>query len=214
MHVYSSTHHSLQRGYAQAWLRTVNSIKMLKTVSKFIQLFFLLFLGVGAFHVYGQVYPVQVTTQIVPPYTPYLSDYTAPGSQRMMMNFVLRDPTLPEYRCKLRITIEGVGITIRTKASYVPEALVLPGGGVPTLLYGEDLLEYFKPDNLDFAGITRNQYEKGAKLPEGIYRFTVEVLDYNRNTVVSNKGTATAWVILNDPPLLNLPRKRHQGSDP
>jgi|GEM_PF-2665943 len=180
---------------------------MLKTVSKFIQLFFLLFLGTGAMQVHGQVFPVQVTTQVIPPYTPYLSDYTAPGSQRMMVNFILRDPTLPEYRCKLRITIEGVGITIRTKASYVPEALVLPGGGVPTLLTGEDLTEYFKPDNLDFAGVTRAQYEKGAKLPEGVYRFTVEVLDYNRNTVVSNKGTATAWVILNDPPLLNLPRK-------
>lgn len=154
----------------------------------------------------AQTYPVVVNTQISPPYSPFLSDYTAAGSQRLMVNFVLRDATLPEYTCKLRLTIEGVGITIRTKASFVPRPLVLPGGGIPLQVYGEDLEEYFLPANLDFTGISRSQYEKGAKLPDGVYRFTIEVLDYNRGTVVSNKGTAVAWVILNDPPLLNLPR--------
>ncbi|MBT1705421.1 fibronectin type III domain-containing protein [Fulvivirgaceae bacterium PWU20] len=159
----------------------------------------------------AQVYPIQVNAQITPPYTPFLSDYTAPGAQRMMVNFLLKDPTLPEYRGKLRITIDGVGITIRTKQGFTPsEPLILQGGGVPLMVYGEDLEEYFRPSNLDFSGITRAQYEKGAKLPEGVYRFTIEVLDYNRNTLVSNKGTAMAWVILNDPPILNLPRNENK----
>jgi hypothetical protein len=155
---------------------------------------------------HAQTYPVQVNAQITPPFSPYLNDYTEAGAQRFMVNFLLRDPTLPEYRCKLRLTIEGVGITIRTKPGFVPQPLVLPGGGIPLQLYGEDLLEYFNPNNLDFAGITRSQYAKGAKLPDGVYRFTVEVLDYNRGSVVSNKGTTVAWIILNDPPLLNMPR--------
>lgn len=154
----------------------------------------------------AQTYPVQVNTQIVPPFSPYLSDYTAVGAQRFMANIRMIDPTLPEYRCRLRITIEGVGITIRTKQTFVPQPLVLPGGGEPLQVYGEDLVDYFNPNNLDFTGFSRAQYAKGAKLPDGVYRFTVEVLDYNRGTVVSNKGTTVAWIILNDPPLLNLPR--------
>ncbi|MFD0998236.1 fibronectin type III domain-containing protein [Ohtaekwangia kribbensis] len=161
----------------------------------------------------AQTYPVQVNTQILAPYSPYLTDYTAVGAQRLIVNFTLNDPTLTEYRGKLRITIEGVGITIRTKQSFIPQRpLVLPGGSVPLMLYGEDLEEYFNPGNLDFAGLSKNQYEKGAKLPEGVYRFTIEVLDYNRNTVVSNKGTAIAWIILNDPPLLNLPRNETKAA--
>jgi predicted chitinase len=161
----------------------------------------------------AQTYPVQVNTQILAPYSPYLTDYTAVGAQRLIVNFTLNDPTLTEYRGKLRITIEGVGITIRTKQSFIPQQpLVLPGGSVPLMLYGEDLEEYFNPGNLDFAGLSKNQYEKGAKLPEGVYRFTIEVLDYNRNTVVSNKGTAIAWIILNDPPLLNLPRNETKAA--
>jgi hypothetical protein len=161
----------------------------------------------------AQTYPVQVNTQILAPYSPYLTDYTAVGAQRLIVNFTLNDPTLTEYRGKLRITIEGVGITIRTKQSFIPQQpLVLLGGSVPLLLYGEDLEEYFNPGNLDFAGLSKNQYEKGAKLPEGVYRFTIEVLDYNRNTVVSNKGTAIAWIILNDPPLLNLPRNETKAA--
>jgi hypothetical protein len=155
----------------------------------------------------AQTYPVQVNTQVQAPYSPFLTDYTEIGAQRFIVNFRLNDPTLPEYRGKLRLTIEGVGITIRTKQNFIPQQpLVLQGGGIPLTLYGEDLEEYFNPNNLDFAGISKSQYEKGAKLPEGVYRFTVEVLDYNRSTVVSNKGTAIAWIILNDPVLLNLPK--------
>lgn len=155
----------------------------------------------------AQTYPVQVNAQVMAPYSPYLSDYTAVGAQKLIVNFLLNDPTLTEYRGKLRITIEGVGITIRTKQSFIPlQPLVLPGGGIPLQVFGEDIEEYLNPTNLDFAGISKSQYEKGAKLPEGVYRLTVEVLDYNRGTLVSNKGTAVAWIILNDPPLLNLPR--------
>ncbi|MCD9017600.1 fibronectin type III domain-containing protein [Parachryseolinea silvisoli] len=179
--------------------------KTLKLVKK-VLLIGVLMIAACAARLHAQTYPVQVSTQIAPPFSPYLSDYSAADAQRFMVNFLLKDPTLPEYRCKLRLTIEGVGITIRTKQSFVPQPLVLPGGGIPLQVYGEELEEYFNPNNLDFAGFSKAQYTKGAKLPDGVYRFTVEVLDYNRGTVVSNKGTAVAFIILNDPPLLNMPR--------
>ncbi|HEY9487319.1 MAG TPA: fibronectin type III domain-containing protein, partial [Chryseosolibacter sp.] len=115
------------------------------------------------------------------------------------------DIALADYHCKLRLTIEGVGITIRSKADFVATPLVLQGGGTPQILYGEDLYEYFHPDALDFAGYARSEYQQSARLPEGVYRFTVEILDYNRGTVVSNKGMTMAWIILNDPPMLNMP---------
>ena len=153
----------------------------------------------------AQVYPVQGNVVLNPPYSPYLADLTALGSQRFWLSLRLQDPTISTYNCKLRLTIEGVGITIRTKNTFLPPPITLEGGGIPQLFYGDDLAAYFNPANLDFAGLTRSQYERTQRLPEGVYRFSIEVLDYNRGTLVSNKIGTTAWIVLNDPPLLNLP---------
>jgi len=153
----------------------------------------------------AQNFPVRATPVLTPPYTPFLTDYFEAGSDKLTLQIVLNDITIPEYRCKLRLTIEGVNISITTNPDYVPLPLVL-SGGVLEILYGSDIAEYFKSSNLIFKGISQQEFEKkGHQLPEGIYRFSFEVLDYNRGTVVSNKGSATAWMILNDPPFINLP---------
>ncbi|GCC51976.1 hypothetical protein SanaruYs_22070 [Chryseotalea sanaruensis] len=153
----------------------------------------------------AQVFPVQGNVVLNPPYSPYMADLTALGSQRFWLTLRLQDPTINTYNCKLRLTIEGVGITIRTKNTFLPQPITLEGGGIPQFFYGDDLVAYFNPANLDFVGLTRSQYERTQRLPEGVYRFTIEVLDYNRGTLVSNKIGTTAWIVLNDPPLLNLP---------
>ncbi|WP_375579091.1 fibronectin type III domain-containing protein [Marivirga tractuosa] len=58
---------------------------------------------------------------------------------------------------------------------------------------------------MEVSGINRNKLASTQKLPEGFYYFKIEVLDYNRNNKVSNTGSSMAWLVLNDPPLLNLP---------
>ncbi len=168
--------------------------------------FVLLLLCSLPFHAFAQVFPVQGNVALSPPYSPYLSDLTAVGAQRFWLQLRLQDPTLSEYTCKLRLSIEGLGITIKTRASFMPAPLVLAGGGVPQTFYGDGLLAYFDPANLDFAGLSRSQFLRTKQLPEGLYRFSIEVLDYNRGTVVSNKISTMAWIMLNDPPMLNLPR--------
>ncbi|HEY9007325.1 MAG TPA: fibronectin type III domain-containing protein [Ohtaekwangia sp.] len=176
-------------------------LKLLRKISTLI-----VFVIACALKVHAQSYPVQANVALAPPYSPFLADYTAVGSQRFTSTLYLHDSRISNYQVKLRLTIEGVGITIRTKANYIPLRPITLYGGESVTLFGEDVEEYFDPNNLDFAGITKNQYEKGAKLPEGVYRFTLEVLDYHRGSLVSNKGTAVAWVILNDPPILNSPK--------
>ncbi|MEP2667736.1 MAG: fibronectin type III domain-containing protein [Cyclobacteriaceae bacterium] len=153
----------------------------------------------------AQTFPVRVTPILTPPYTPFLSDYIDPGAERLTIQIMLNDLTVTEFRTKLRMTIEGVGITITSNPNYIPPPISLQGG-VPQLIYGSDIADYFKMSNMVFQGLSPNEVQKnGGRLPEGIYRISFEVLDYNRNTVVSNKGSATAWMILNDPPFINLP---------
>lgn len=164
-----------------------------------------IFSSVGAVSTIAQTFPVRVTPILTPPYTPFLTDYTDAGAERLTVQIILNDFTVSEFRTKLRLTIEGVGITITTNPNYVPLPITLQGG-VPQLIYGSDMADYFRLSNLVFQGLNPSEVEKnGGRLPEGIYRISIEVLDYNRNTVVSNKGSATAWMILNDPPFINLP---------
>ena len=155
---------------------------------------------------FSQQYPVQVTTTIAPPYSVYLSDYISVGSNSLQVLINLLELDRTNLRVKLRVTIEGAGIRLQTNPSYLPPAIVLQGG-VPELLTGFDIRGYLNPDHLVFSGISRSEFMQAGKLPEGFYTFTVEVIEYNRSVQVSSpmSGKANAWVMLNDPPLINLP---------
>lgn len=173
-------------------------------MKKILIILFILFAGIKPS--YSQTFPVQVTTQLIPPYSIHLADYVASGTDRLAVTVLLRDINRAELKVKLRVKIEGQGITLQTKPSYFPPALILQGG-LPERLISTDLVDYFNPDNLDFIGITKRQFLQTGALPEGIYRFTVEVLEYNRGVKISNSGTAAAWLILNDPPIINVPKQ-------
>ena len=152
----------------------------------------------------AQTYPVQVTTTLIPPYSPVLSYYTAADANNLQVIIHVMELDRTDLRAKLRVTIEGAGVRLYTSPAYVPPALVLQGG-VPEMLSGFDIRGYLNPNNLIFEGITRAEFIKSGKLPEGFYTFTIEVLEYNRSVRISNQSRANAWVVLNDPPLINFP---------
>ena len=176
------------------------AIRFINSLMKIISPIFLLITSVA----YSQTYPVQASLFITPPYSVYLSDYTMAGSNRLTLNAFLADLNRPDLELRFRLIIEGSGIQIKTKQGFIGERFTLLSGS-PTQIYGEDLQEYFALQNLDLSGVSRSQLEKTGALPEGIYRFTVEVLEYNRGVQISNSASSTAWLILNDPPLINLP---------
>jgi hypothetical protein len=157
----------------------------------------------------AQVYPVSGTAALIPPYSVYLSDYTSGTSERLMATIILNDVTRPELRVRLRIRIEGQNARLETKPEYIGSELILQGG-VPLRLTGTDLIEYFDPSHLNFSGITRREFEKTGALPQGFYTFCIEVLEFNRGVKISNTICAPGWLLLNDPPLVNLPRNNEK----
>ena len=166
---------------------------------------FSLLLLLWSTQLHAQVYPVNGNAALIPPYSVYLADYTSRATERLMVNIVLNDVTRPELRVRLRLKIESQSIRIETKPEYIGSEIILQGG-VPLRLSGTDLTEYFNPNNLNFSGITRREFEKTGALPEGFYQFSFEVLEYNRGVKISNSIIAPGWLILNDPPIVNLPR--------
>ncbi|WMN10733.1 hypothetical protein QYS49_35790 [Marivirga salinae] len=147
---------------------------------------------------------MQVTSNLIPPYSLYLSDYSDANQSKWNIQLLLKDFTQTNYQAKLRITIEGAGIRLRTRQGYSPGPIRLEPG-LPYKLDETDLSNYLNIQNMEVSGINRNQLASTQKLPEGFYQFKIEVLDYNRNNRVSNIGTSMAWLVLNDPPLLNFP---------
>jgi len=154
---------------------------------------------------YSQNYPIQSNINITPPYSVYLSDYASMTSNKLMVNMMLKDPMEPNVNITLRITIKGNGIELRTRDDYRPQAIQLDGG-VPLIISGSELESYLNPANLSFSGISKTEFMKTGKLPEGVYQFFVEAMSFDRpGIVLSNQGMAVAWLVLNDPPHWTLP---------
>jgi hypothetical protein len=155
-----------------------------------------------------QSYPVRVSTRLVPPYSLKLSDYSSGITDRIAFT-VSADVSRPDLQVKFKLTIEGQNVTISTNPAFNPPPFNLRGG-IPEYLAGWNLVDYFNPNNLIFQGMTRQQFERTGTLPEGLYRFQLEVLEYNRGVKISNTGIANAWLILNDPPVINLPQQNEK----
>ncbi|PWJ42700.1 hypothetical protein [Sediminitomix flava] len=176
------------------------------------KLFFVILLLFYASTVFGQNYPVQSSVQLNKPYSLFLSDYTAIGSNKMSVNLWLKDLAKPVLTAKLRLKIEGLNNSIRiTSNNYGNYPQLVLESGSPQLLSDSDLQPYFEVRNLNFErGLTQQAFLRTGKLPEGLYRFTIEVLDYFTGRQVSNAGSAIAWMMLNDPPMLNFPADHHE----
>lgn len=156
---------------------------------------------------YAQVYPVIVNTNLRAPYSLNLSDYAAPGYDRIITNIYMSDLTKVNYPVKLRLTIRGEGGVNLTTLPGQEVGPIYLNGGQTTTLTGMDINGLFNPEKLQFSGISLQQYRQNSALPEGLYQFQFEVIDYNLNVPISNSnvGFSTAWLILNDPPIINQP---------
>jgi hypothetical protein len=155
----------------------------------------------------AQVWPTQVNTIIVPPYSPFTGDYVnTPG--KMIVNLLLRDINASNVKVKLRINIEGQGSGVKLTTNPQANVPVLTlDGGIPLRLSDADLAPYFRVENLLCSGITPAQYNNsGGKLPEDLYKICFEAYELFTGSRISvSNGCGNAWIILNDPPFLNTP---------
>ncbi|GHV58440.1 hypothetical protein FACS1894182_10760 [Bacteroidia bacterium] len=139
------------------------------------------------------------------PYSLKLSDYSQPGSQRLVTTIMVNDVTISNLPVRLHLKMETLtGVTIETVPNISTRPLFLNGGEV-SILFGDDMADYFNINNLQFTGYTKDDYRRTGQLPEGFYRFTVEVRHYSTGRLISNQGKAMAWIALGKPPILKTP---------
>ncbi len=162
----------------------------------------ILFLSVG---LYAQRYPVQVTHTVFPPYSSKLSDYVTSNDVKFRLNIALTDILGSNEQVKLKLRIQGNGFNIQSTDVVVGAPQIFLTGGVLQQFTNLELSAYFQPNNL--IGIPPQQYNR--PLPEGMYTICWDVYDVVTNQQINNpsSGCANIFLLLNDPPFLNLPYK-------
>lgn len=164
----------------------------------------LTFLGLNiitVFSVFAQQFPASAVVTLGTPKPLYLSEYYAPGATALTATLVLSDFSVPSFNTKIRITIEGNNLKIRTKDSFLPVSPINLTPGVPTVLSGSDLQPYLAYENVDLLSGDPNAFiASGGKLPEGFYKFCVEVLDYRSGVAISREACAMANIFREQPP--------------
>ncbi|TCI84693.1 ADP-ribosyltransferase domain-containing protein [Tenacibaculum sp. M341] len=162
----------------------------------------ILLLSVG---LYAQRYPVQVTHTVFPPYSSKLSDYVTSNDVKFRLNIALTDILGSNEQVKLKLRIQGNGFNIQSTDVVVGAPQIFLTGGVLQQFTNLELSAYFQPNNL--IGIPPQQYNR--PLPEGMYTICWDVYDVVTNQQINNpsSGCANVFLLLNDPPFLNLPYK-------
>lgn len=152
-------------------------------------------------------YDIVVTTQITPPYSPYLSDYVS-FENKMIVTLFNTKQQARSVRLVGALTGEN-GIDIRIPKSFKPAHPIVVGAGQSVVLMGLQLKEYVNPDVLSFSGISKQDVVQGNGLPEGNYSFCIQALDYNSGQELSAPaplGCASFAVTHYEPPVILQPQ--------
>ncbi len=172
-------------------------------IPSFMLLFFLLVSNL----VFSQTqrYAANASPILTPPYSLFIEDYTDPGKEQLKANIVFNDFNEATWNFKLRLTIESTDIQIRTIEGYTPPRPIVVQPGVLTQLSTEEWVNYLDFNNVTISGAGTASFRNSGRLPEGMYSFCVEVLDYTTGEPLSRESCSNAWLQLNDPPRIISP---------
>ena len=152
-------------------------------------------------------YPVQVYTQLIPPYTPFAPAYYSGGVEKLRVTLINTDMQQPLLNVFLRMKITSSTFSMQTP-DWVRLPVITLQAGVPTVLSISDLEPFFRRENLSISG-GQSQFYQTLMFPDNFYRFSFEACDENTGRLLSNTrtGFAMAMIAAGDPPRLNLQLK-------
>lgn len=155
----------------------------------------------------AQTYPV--TVDAMPSSfgsaTVYLGDFAHLEATGMKINFEveLRDPVELFRQVHFRLHVERNGTTIlMTDPSIIPPIITLQKD-MPIMVNGADLAFYFDLNHL--VGVSGTSLSN--VLPEDFYSICIEVVDFVRQEVISERICASGFLEQLEPPLLYFPQQ-------
>ncbi len=128
---------------------------------------------------------VAVTVNILPPYSPYYSDYSGSNASKVLL--IIRNLTASPKSIMLtgQLTSDN-GIKISTKSTYRPLQPILLQPNETKQLNGLALKDIFDLNSLNVYGVDKVKLVRTSRLPEGTYNFCLQAVDMNTNQVITD----------------------------
>ena len=166
-------------------------------------LMLLLLFGLGL----KSVAQVQVTVNVLPPYSAYLQDY--PGRGNQVQIFVRNTTNAPlDVRFLGNITGDN-GVVISTPINFRPLVPLRLGPLENRLLSRNDLEGLFDLGQIEVQGIDKAQLYRGLPLPEGSYQLCVRAFDNRSSRPLSPEfplGCSSPFMVRSvEPPIIINP---------
>ena len=165
----------------------------------------ILLLSLFQINLFSQSLPVSASLILNPPHPITYSKYTDLGSNSLQLNINFLDFNEPSWDVYFSISIESQDIKLSTKPNFKPSIPTTIFSGVPKTLLGSDLYEYFDFNNITFQNIDASTINSTGNLPEGYYTFCVTVLDYRSGIPISTTSCNSAFLSLEQPPIIISP---------
>ncbi len=145
-----------------------------------------LLFGFGAF-AQSQPAQVSITINILPPYSPYYSDYSDVSAGKVLLT--IRNLSATQKQIKLTGELKGDnGVRITTKSTYVPLQPITLLPNETKQLNGTALRDVFDLNTLNVYGIDKVKLVQTSRLPEGNYDFCLQAVDLTTNQVISDNA--------------------------
>jgi outer membrane protein OmpA-like peptidoglycan-associated protein len=131
---------------------------------------------VSPLHLQAQPAPIVVQTQVIPPYSPYLSDYVT-ANDRLLVRLINTSQVARQVR--LAGSLRGTnGVEVTIPPTFIPtQPIVVPPGATVQVLSSQ-LSEYFSSSAVQISGTTLQEVILGNGLPEGSYQLCLQALDF------------------------------------
>ncbi|MFZ9301538.1 MAG: hypothetical protein ACO23V_11270, partial [Chitinophagaceae bacterium] len=127
---------------------------------------------------------VSVSTLVLPPFSPRLSDYSQADANRIIITLTNNTPRQLSIKLHLKFTGDN-GVRVSTKTAYEPSIPIILNPLEVKRLSGVDDFSFLEMDNFEIVGVNVSQIAQSSIIPEGNY--TICAVAYQAQT----PGTST-----------------------
>jgi len=127
---------------------------------------------------------ITMATQVIPPYSPYLSDYTSYNNRLVLMLSNNVTNATQEIRLVGELTGSN-GVSLSIPLSYIPPQPITLFPRQTLRLTGHQLSDYINENAVQLTGITQQELTIGNGLPEGNYQLCLRAVDYRTGRFLS-----------------------------
>lgn len=169
-----------------------------------LRFFLLLFFFIRTFFLMAQIHAVEIQVTVMPPYSPYFSDYISYQNHTLLT--LSTTSTFP-LQIALDAEVKGDnGIQVMTNPTAVHQMVQLSSQNSPMVLTGAQLAQIFDPPSFTYQNITQQEIIQNGTLPEGNYQICVRATDFVTHAMLGEQGCSNFFsVSYVQPPIITNP---------